>query len=106
MMMYWDRSLTLTQIGLLAVGLEPAKNKEELVARLAEVPEIGVTRGTLFAERIQLFYQVDDLTTKGLMKKNQDGTVETTELGFMSLEKHHQASKEIRDFVAKAGHTL
>lgn len=106
MMLFFDRILSVAQICLLAVGLEPAKSKEDLVARLVDLPELGVSRGTLFAERIQLFYSVDDLMSKGLMKRNGDGTLETSDLGFMTLEKHHQVSKEIRDFAGKAGHTL
>lgn len=106
MMLFWDRAMTITQVGVLAVGLEPAKNKEDLVARLVSIPELGISRGSLFAERIQIYFQVDDLVAKGLMKKNLDGSLETSDLGFMSLEKHHRVSREILDFVAKAGHTL
>lgn len=106
MMLFFDRALTITQVAVLAVSLEPAKSKEELVARLVDIPELGVTRGSLFAERIQIYFQVDDLVAKGLMKRNQDGSLEISDLGFMGLEKHHRVSREIQDFAAKAGHTL
>jgi len=102
-MQFWERTLTLVQIGILAVGLEPQKSKEELLKALeTQLPDMGITSTSLYQERAILFYACDDLAAKGLLRRDAMAGYQTSPTGQMALRRFRGLQESVRKILGNS----